>query len=101
MNATKLFEKILGVTLNSKEKKKQLAVYANQLRFRSVDSISHNGNFYFNTGSLDANEITKQFIDVMISYEMMGIQIFGVVSDGGGGNENFLRTMTNNSPMHV
>ena len=30
LNTTKLFNKILGVTLNAKEKTKQLAVYANQ-----------------------------------------------------------------------
>ena len=67
----------MGVTLNAKEKKTQLVVYENQWRFRSVDSIRHNGKFYFNTGSLDANEMIKQFIDVMISYEMMGVQILG------------------------
>ena len=56
-------------------------------------------NFYFNKGSLDANEITKQFIDVFLSYEILGIKILGIVSDGGGGNENFFCIMTNNLPM--
>ena len=76
-----------------------MAVYANQWRFRSNLGMTHNAKFYYNTGSLDANEITKQFIDVLISYEMLGVKILGVVSDGGGGNENFFRQMADNSPM--
>ena len=35
LNTTKLFEKILGFTLNTKDKNKQMAVYANQWRFES------------------------------------------------------------------
>ena len=35
------------------------------------NSTTHNGNFYFNTRSLDTNEITTQSINVMMSYEMM------------------------------
>ena len=30
---------------------------------------------------------------------MLGVNILGVVSDGGGGNENFFRQMADNSPM--
>ena len=37
----------------------------------------HNANFYYNTGLLDASEITKQFIDVVTSYEMILVNIFG------------------------
>ena len=99
INTNHMFENILGVSLKKTDKKKQLAVYANQWRFRSTTGIIHNSNFYFNTGSLDANEITKQFIDVLLSYEFLNIKILGIVSDGGGGNENFFRTMTNNIPM--
>ena len=51
------------------------------------------GNFYVNTGSLDSNEVTKQFIDVLTSYELMGIQIHGIISDGSGGNEKFFRSI--------
>ena len=86
INTSHLFEHILGLTNNKKKVGKQLAVYANQWRFRSSVGLVYNAIFYFNTGSLDANEITKQFIDVLISYEMLGIKVLGVVSDGGGGN---------------
>ena len=66
-----------------------MAVYVNQWRFRSTKSITHNADFYFNKGSLDGNELVRQFIDIVTSYEMIGIKIYGMVSDGGGGNTNF------------
>ena len=44
---------------------------------------------HFNTGSLDGDELVRQFIDVVTSYEMIGVKIYGIVSDGGGGSTNF------------
>ena len=57
----------------------------------------HNAKFYYNTESLDVNEITKQCIDVLISYEILEVKILGVVSVGDGGNENCFRQMVDNS----
>ena len=54
----------------------------------------HNGDFYYNTGSLDANEIVRQFLDVIVSYELIGVKILGIVSDAGGGNESFFKTIS-------
>ena len=76
-----------------KKSEKQLAVYSNQWRFRSTMGSTHNGDFYYNCGSLDANEITRQFIDVLTSYELIGVKILGIVGDGGGGNERFFRNI--------
>ena len=92
-----LLNNILDKKDDKKVDGKQLSVYANQWRFRSTRGITHNSNFYFNKGSLDSNEITKQSIDVLSSYELMGIQIHGIVSDGGGGNEKFFRSIVENS----
>ena len=58
-----------------------------------------NDHYYFNTGSLDANKIVKQFIDIFIRYEMIGVKIFGIVGDGCGGNEKCFRTLVHNLPM--
>ena len=59
----------------------------------------HNGDFYFNTGSLDGNEMIRQFIDVVTSYETIGVNIFGIVSDGGGGNAKFFKLLRDNLPI--
>ena len=85
--------------MRKEPKKKWLAVYANRWLFRPTKYVVHNANFYFNTDSLDANEITNQFIDIMFSYEILGIKILGIVSDGGGCSDNFFRIMTNHLPM--
>ena len=55
----------------------------------STLGIVHNTVFYYNDGSLDTNEITKQFLDILTAYESIGVRISGIVFDGGGGNEKF------------
>ena len=80
---------ILANILNTKTPKKlgdQLGIYTNQWRFRSTRSLIHVGDFYYNSGSLDGDEILRQFLDVVSLYEMIGVRVFRIVSDGGGGN---------------
>ena len=88
MNTSEFFENILGLTLDKIKNKKQIAVYATKWRFRSTKNKVHNAKFYYNTGSLDSNEITKQFFDVLTSYEMLGMKILGIMIDGGGRTKN-------------
>ena len=54
----------------------------------------HSLFFYFNKGSLDTNEIIKQFIDVLLVYDAIGVNICGLVCDGGGSNERFMHKVT-------
>ena len=67
-----------------------MMAYANQWRFRSTEGHVHNGFYYFNKGTLSCNDVTEQFIDALIFYESLGIEIHGLVCDGGGSNESFL-----------
>ena len=93
-----MVENILG-PIRDKHKQEKKSVYENQWRFRSTRGIVHNTFFYFNTGSLDENKITRQFLNVLTSYESMGACSSGIVSDGEvpGGRNSFvawLATMT-------
>ena len=54
---------------------------------------------HFNTGSLDGDELVRQFIDVVTSYEMIGVKIYGMVSDGGGGNTNFFNMIADDKSL--
>ena len=67
--------------------KKCVRVYTNQWRFRSTHNLTHNADFFFHNGSLDGHELIRQLIKVVISYEFIGVKIFGLVSDAGGGNK--------------
>ena len=67
-----------------------MTVYANQWIFRSTKDDVHNVFYYFNKSILTCNDIVEQFIDVLLYYENLGIQIYGLVCDGGGSNESFL-----------
>lgn len=87
-NTTTMLKNILGLTNSKLKTKKQLVVYSNQWRFRSTIGVTHNANIYYNCGSLDTNEITCQFIDILTSYyELIGISNLGVIGDRGSNNE--------------
>ena len=75
-------------------------MYVNQWRFRSTKVLVHNADLYFNTKYLDDNELVRQFVEVVTSYENIGVKIFGVVSDGVGGNTKFFYTLCDNLPMN-
>ena len=75
------------------EPTKKKTVYANQWRFRSTRNLVHNADFFFNDGSLDGNELIRQMIQVVLSYEFIVVKIFGIVSDAGGGNSKMFRLL--------
>ena len=91
LNTTNLLQ-IIMCGQQSTDDKSQLSVYTNQWR------LTHNSDFYYNTGSLDGNKIVGQCMDVMISYENLEVKIFGLVCYGGGGNSKFIRLQRVNLP---
>ena len=98
LNTKHMLEEILNGT-KKKKSGEVLSVYANQWLFRSTNGVVHNADFYFNTGSLDGNELIRQFIDVVTSYELLGIKNYGIVSDGGGGNTKLFNTISIYKPL--
>ena len=42
----------------------------------------------------------RQFVDVVTSYETIGVTIFGIVSDGGCGNAKFFKMLCNNLTIY-
>ena len=63
--------------------------YANQWKFRSTEGDIHNTFYYFNKGILKCNDISEQCIDVLLYYESLGIEVYGLVCDGGSKTERF------------
>ena len=61
--------------------------------------LVHNSYFYFNKGSLDGNELVGQFIDVFTIYEAIGVEIYGIVSNGVGGNTKFFNMASEYKPL--
>lgn len=61
-------------------------MYANRWRFRSTHNLVYNAVFIYNNGSLDSNnELMRQMQQVVLTYKVIGVKIFGVVLDAGGG----------------
>jgi hypothetical protein len=69
------------------------AVYVNQWRFRSIKNVIHNSNFFFNSGSLDGNELLSQMTHVVCGYEKIGVKIYGIVCDAGGSNRGLFKLL--------
>ena len=66
MNMKDMMMDILGISTKNKTENRQVTAYANQWRFRSTRGDVHNCFYYFNKGSLIANYIASQFVDVLI-----------------------------------
>ena len=67
INTKTMFENILFMR-KKQNNNLQIVIYTNQWRFWSTWGIIYNGDFYNNTGSLDGNEMIRQFIDVISSF---------------------------------
>ena len=95
MDTKNVYQNILNKSSCStnEDSSKKATVYANQWRFRSTLNLVHNADFFFNNGSLDGNELIRQMILVISSYEFIGVKIFGIVSDAGGGNSKMFRLL--------
>ena len=62
------------------------ATQVNQWRYRSVDGQTYNLEFWFNSGSLKAEELLHQFRQVVTRCENVGARVLGMVCDAGGNN---------------
>ena len=96
MDTKNVYNNILDKSLKinkQRTKKNATRVYANQWSFRSTNNLVHNADLFFNNGSLDRNELIRQLIQVVISYEFIGVKIFGVVSDAGEGNTKMFKLL--------
>ena len=59
----------------------------------------HNTIFSYNKGSTDGNGLVRQFINIISSYELIGIKIYGMVSDGCGGNTKTFKIIFDYKPL--
>jgi hypothetical protein len=62
----------------------------NQWRFRSVKGVTHNGEYFFNNGSLSGDALFEQFMHVVSCYEAIHCKIVGFECDAGGQNARLL-----------
>jgi len=81
-----------GHAVNKKdEDDDKIAKKVNQWRLRTVKGKHHNGEFWFNNGSLTGDELMWQFTHVVSCYEAVGIRILGFECDAGGQNARLLK----------
>lgn len=57
--------------------------YVNQFRFMTTTGKTHNGEFFYNAGSLSGDELVAQKMHVICCHETVGFQIHALVCDAG------------------
>ena len=68
--------------------------YVNQFCLRTTTGKRHNAEYFFNTGSLTGDDLIAQIMHVISCYEAVGVKIFGLILDAGGGNKSLYRLLT-------
>ena len=64
-------------------------IYCNQWLARNPYGTTLVGEFFYNEGNLDGNEIMRQFLQVSTSAALANLTTVGLVSDMGGSNDRF------------
>jgi hypothetical protein len=77
------------------ESKDRHAVQVNQWVFRSAKNDIFMAEFFYNTGSLDSDDLLRQLLHVVGSCESIGLQVYGICCDAGGPNEGLFGIFRN------
>jgi hypothetical protein len=72
-------------------------IYCNQWLARNPLGGTLLGEFFYNHGDLDGNEVMRQFLQVSPSAALAKLETVGLVSDMGGPNERFYRNLMDGS----
>jgi hypothetical protein len=72
------------------------AKYVNVFCIRNTTSKTHNGEFFFNNGSLTRDDMVGQLVNVILCCELSNLHVFGVCMDAGGRNASMYLSLTGN-----
>ena len=78
------------------EKYVDAATYANVWRLRTYDNRTWNVGYFFNSGSLDSDDLVKQLLIVLLVCRFVGLQTKLQMSDAGGANSRLIRVLSKN-----
>ena len=67
---------------------------ANVFRFRSLKNKKFNCTYFFNAGKLSGEVLMEQLLHTIRGLEFIGVKIYGVCLDAGGGNARAVRLLT-------
>ena len=76
-------------------------IYCNQWLARNPFGTTLMGEFFYNEGNLDGNEIMRQFLQVSTSAALANLKTVGVVSDMGGCNERFYHYLRDGNTIEL
>ena len=86
---------------NEQGKDDSSGIFCYQWLARNPFSSTLMAEFFYNNGSLDGNEIMRQFLIVSTSAAIAGLTTVGLLSDMGGGNERFYSLMNDGKQIDI
>eukprot|EP00536_Pseudo-nitzschia_multiseries_P010146 jgi/Psemu1/25142/gm1.25142_g len=73
------------------------ATYANVFRARTARNQTFNVAYFFNSGSLDGDDVLRQLLHVIAALEFVGFKVVMQMSDAGGANTSALALLASNN----
>jgi hypothetical protein len=91
-NDTIDIKKIMKRIIDGEKDEMKPAVYVNQWRYKNlVTCEAFNVEFWFNDGKMSPETLFRQFMQVLLSLELIGCKVRGICLDAGGSNARFTR----------
>ena len=84
-----MLEDLILDDTTTNDNKEADGIYCNQWLARNPFGATLVGEFFYNQGNLDGNEIMRQFLQVSTCAAIANLETVGLVSDMGGANERF------------
>jgi hypothetical protein len=75
------------------------ATDVNSFRLKTSNDFSHNREYFYNNGSLKADEILGQLLWVITCYKIDDVQIHGTNMDAGGNNAGAVNSLQHNKDL--
>ena len=75
------------------------ATHVNSFRLKTSNDFSHNGEYFYNDGSLKGDDILGQILWVITCYEIVDVQIHGTNMDAGGNNTGAINALRHNNDL--
>ena len=93
LNMREIFKSVTTLTTKGEEEA-QLLLYANQWLLCSTWKVMYDGNSYVHIRLLDDKLIKTLISNVVSDYEIIEVDTFGIVNDGGWSNESYYNLIT-------
>jgi hypothetical protein len=84
-----------STAMNNDEDEKNFtdAKHVNVFQLKAVDGFAHNGEYFLSDGMMTDDDLISQLTLVIIGYESINVNIYGICLDAGGSNASCVNAL--------